>query len=101
MLGSFFPALFINKIVTTPFKKFFKNFNENGDEALDLIGRRGKMLSTIKDEKMGSVEVLVEGDPIRVYGYAINGEPIDRGSTVLIIDKGNKPNTFFVQPYKN
>jgi hypothetical protein len=45
--------------------------------------------------------VVIEDDPIKVYGYAINGVAINRGATVLLIEKGEKPNTFFVQPYKN
>jgi hypothetical protein len=101
MLGMLLPALFINKWVTAPFKSFFRNFNEQGDAPLDLIGQRGIMLSSIQGKKMGFVEVVIEDDPIKVYGYAINGVAINRGDTVLLIEKGEKPNTFFVQPYKN
>ena len=64
---------------------FFKNLNKDGDVPIDIIGRRGTCLSKIKDDKMGSAEVVVENTPISIYIKSLNGEQIKFREPILII----------------
>lgn len=85
MLIGFFPALILTKIFTTPFKGFFKNLNKDGDAPIEIIGRRGVCLSKIKNDKMGSAEVVVDNTPLSIYVKSINGNLIEFKEPILII----------------
>lgn len=100
MISGFFPALIITKIFTTPFKNFFKNLNKDGDLPIDIVGRRGVCLSTIKNNKMGSAEVVVEGNSLSIYIKSLNGENITFREPILIIKKSEDKNYYYVQSYK-
>ena len=99
MLLAFIPSLFVNKIFTMPFKSFFKNFNKDGDLPIDIIGRRGTCLSTIKENKMGSAEIVVEKTPLSIYVKSLNGEQINYRDQILIIKQSTDKNYYYVQSY--
>lgn len=100
MLLAFIPSLFINKIFTMPFKSFFKNFSKDGDLPIDIIGRRGVCLSTIKENKMGSAEIVVEKTPLSIYVKSLNGEQINFRDPILIIKQSTDKNYYYAQSYK-
>ncbi|WP_223439728.1 hypothetical protein [Polaribacter litorisediminis] len=99
MLFGFFPALILTKIFTTPFKGFFRNLNKDGDLPIDVIGRRGVCLSTIKENKMGSAEVVVENTPLSIYVKSLNGEQINFREPILIIKQSTDKNYYYAQSY--
>ena len=100
MLVGFFPALILTKIFTTPFKGFFKNLNKDGDAPIEIIGRRGICLSKIKDNKMGSAEVVVDNTPLSIYIKSLSGVLIDYKEPILIIKQSKDKNYYYVQSYK-
>ena len=100
MLLAFIPSLFINKIFTMPFKSFFKNFSKDGDLPIDIIGRRGVCLSTIKENKMGSAEIIVEKTPLSIYVKSLNGEQINFRDPILIIKQSTDKNYYYAQSFK-
>ena len=79
------PSLIINKIFTNPFKSLFKKLERKGVKALDLLGRKGVLLSNISSNKLGSAKLFVENDPINIYVKSINGETIEANPEILII----------------
>lgn len=100
MLVGFFPALILTKLFTTPFKRFFKNLNKDGDAPTEIIGRRGVCLSTIKDKKMGSAEVVVDNTPLAIYVKSLSGVEIGYKEPILIIKQSKDKNYYYVQSYK-
>jgi len=100
MLIGFFPALILTKIFTTPFKGFFKNLNKDGDAPIEIIGRRGICLSKIKNDKMGSAEVVVDNTPLSIYVKSINGNLIEFREPILIIKQSKDKNYYYAQSYK-
>jgi len=42
-------SLIITKIITTPFKRFFKNLSHDGEHAIELLGRQGSLGSEISE----------------------------------------------------
>ena len=91
------PALFINKIFTTPFKAIFKQLGRKGVEKLDLIGRTGTLSSNISGEKLGSVKLFVENDPIIIYAKSLDKEPIPSGKEVLIIKQSKDKKFYYIK----
>ncbi len=100
MLFGVFPALMLTKIFTAPFKGFFKNLNKDGDKAIEIVGRRGICLSKIKDNKMGSAEVVVDHTPLAIYVKSLNGVQIDYKEPIIIIKQSKDKNYYYVQSYK-
>ncbi len=98
-LSAMIPALILNKIFTTPFKSFFKKLERKGVDALDLVGRRGTLLSNISNDKLGSVKLYVENDPINIYAKSLNGEEIKSGEEILIIKESSDKKYYFIQSY--
>jgi len=98
-LGALIPSLIINKIFTNPFKSFFRKLERKGVDALDLLGRKGTLLSNISKEKLGSVKLFVEDDPINIYAKSLNGEPIKSGQEVLIIKESPDKKFYYIKIY--
>lgn len=98
--GAIIPSLLVNKIFTTPFKAFFKKLERKGVESLDLIGRRGTLLSNLQGDKLGSIKLFVESDPINVYAKALNGEKIASGTEILIIKESTDKKYYYIQSYQ-
>ncbi|MCC4211096.1 OB-fold-containig protein [Leeuwenhoekiella parthenopeia] len=101
MLVALFPALIVNKLFTAPFKGFFRHLNKDGDVAIDFLGRKATLLSSIAGEKMGNAEVLADGNAMSVYVKSLTGEPLAYGSTVLIIKQSADHNYYLVENYND
>lgn len=100
MLFGLLPALMLTKLFTTPFKGFFKNLNKDGDAPTEIVGRRGICLSKIKDDKMGSAEVVVDNTPLAIYVKSLSGVLIEYKEPILIIKQSKDKNYYYVQSYK-
>ncbi|KAB1154650.1 hypothetical protein F7018_14075 [Tenacibaculum aiptasiae] len=94
------PSLILNKFFTTPFKFFFKKLERKGVKALDLIGRKGVLISNISNKKLGSAKLFVENDPINIYVKSLNGNEIKSGEEILIIKQSSDKKYYYIQLYK-
>ncbi|WP_405396960.1 hypothetical protein [Maribacter sp. Asnod2-G09] len=99
MIAALFPALFVNKLFTTPFKGFFKQLNKDGDAPVDFLGRQATLLSNITEDKMGNAEVKADGNSHSIYVKSLNRKPLTYGSSVLIIKRSADHTYFLVQSY--
>jgi len=98
-ISAILPSLFINKIFTTPFKSFFKKLERKGVKALDLIGRTGTLLSNIENDKLGSVKLFIESDPINIYAQSLDGASITAGEEILIIKESEDKKFYYIKSY--
>lgn len=89
-------AVFLTKIATAPLAKFFKSIGYKGEEAIDFLGRSGKMVSTIKDNKVGCAEVMVDRNPIKLNVKSIDGSEIKYGDYVIIADESDDKKIYLV-----
>lgn len=96
VLAFMIPALFFNKIITTPFKSFFKNLNKDGDKAVDFLGRQAILLSSISGDKMGNAELQAEGNTMSIYVKSLDGSELRFRESVLIIKQSIDKNYFYV-----
>ncbi|NAS31240.1 hypothetical protein GTQ40_09685 [Flavobacteriaceae bacterium R38] len=99
--GAIFPALFLTKIFTTPFKSFFKNFNSDGETSLELLGRVGILNTAISEDKIATLEVTIEGSPIKVYVKSKNGKHILANTQVEIVNQTTDKKIYLIKPYYN
>ena len=89
-------GLFFTKYATNPMVKFFKEIGYQGDEAIDFLGRSGKMLSTIKENKIGVAEFVIENNPIRLNVKSQNGEELKYGEYVIVMDEVDDKKCYLV-----
>lgn len=80
-------AIFLTKLATLPLIKVFHAMGYKGEEAIDFLGRSGKMTSTIEGDKIGTAEFVVAGDPIRLNVKSLNGDKIAYGEYITIEDE--------------
>ena len=101
LLAGILPSLILTKVFTTPFKSFFKNLNKDGDVPINFTGKKGKMLSKISGEKMGSAEVIADDNPMTVYVKSFDGNELSYSQEVLIIKQSDDKNFYWILPYEN
>ncbi|UZO81235.1 hypothetical protein NBT05_01870 [Aquimarina sp. ERC-38] len=96
--GSILPALLITKIVTKPFKRFFTNFNNKGEVALEFLGREGVLQSAISGDRLTTLEIKIQSDPIKVMVQSKNGLPISANTPVTIVNQVKNKQIYIIQP---
>ncbi|GAK98408.1 OB-fold-containig protein [Nonlabens ulvanivorans] len=96
VLAAFIPALILTKVITTPFKSFFKNLNKDGDKAVDFLGREALLLSSISGDKLGNAEVMADGNLMSIYVKSLDGSELRFRESVLIIKRSDDKNYFLV-----
>lgn len=101
LIPIFFIAYFLTKWITKPLIKVYKSMGYNGEETYDLIGRVAKMRSTISGSKIGSAELVINKDVIRIQVKSKNNEEISYGSDVMIVDESKHDRIFWVVPEVN
>ena len=95
------PSLFLTKIFTTPFKRFFKGFKQDGDERIDLVGRRGTIKDSIKENQISLAEIVVGSKVMSVYVKSLDGSHIKGSQDILIIKQSADENFYLVKSYTN
>ncbi len=89
-------AIFLSKGVTNPLVRLFKEVGYKGEEEIDFLGRSGKMVSSIKEDRIGCAEVFVDKNPIRLNVKSIDGSEIKYGDSVLIADETKDKKIYLV-----
>ncbi|MCC8145767.1 MAG: DUF1449 family protein [Bacteroidales bacterium] len=91
-----FISLFFTKITTNPMAKIFKELGYRGEDEIDFIGRSGKMLSNIKDKKIGTAEIMIDNNPIKLNVVSMDGQELKYGEYVIIEDESDDKRTYYV-----
>lgn len=96
LLPIFLLTYFLMHYVTIPVVKLYKNVGYLGEEVLDFLGRTGKMRSTIQGENVGSAEFIIDKDVIRLNVKSRNGEKINYGDDIIVIDETQDKKYYYV-----
>ena len=96
LLPLFFVGLFFTKWSTNPLVKLFKEIGYKGEESIDFLGRSGKMVSTIKEHKIGCAEVVVDKNLFRINVKSIDGKELKYGDYIIIADESADKKIFLV-----
>ncbi len=87
--------------VTIPVVKLFNNLGYSGEEAHDFLGKMAKMKSSIQADNIGSAEIIINQDVIRLHVKSHDGSKIDYGEEILIINQEPTRKFYFVQKMNN
>lgn len=91
-----FVSLFFTKLSTNPLVKIFKELGYKGEEEIDFIGRSGKMLSSIRDKKIGTAEVIVDKNPMKLNVVSIDGQELKYGEYIIVADESEDKKIYYV-----
>jgi hypothetical protein len=93
-----FVCLFIAKIFTMPFIRFFDYINRDTDEK-DIIGQLGTVVTSADHIKKGQAEVNLNGNFMLFSILTSPGNVAEKGQRVLFIQALPEHNVFLVEPY--
>lgn len=102
LIGNFFVSCVLVKMITAPFKKFFRAFKKGENDDEPVIGQVGTVKSRVIDAKFGQVEIpRKNGAPAIVNCAMADGhEPLLRGDEVLVFERDKDRNLFIVRNAK-
>jgi hypothetical protein len=80
-------SMLLTKLILKPLNPFFREINHKGEISHDFLGRQGRMKSTIHGNKIGILEVFIGSDPMTLMVKSKDGEKIEHGTTVYIVDE--------------
>jgi len=101
LIPIFIISYFLTRWATKPFVKIYKQMGYSGEEAIDLIGRIATLKSTIKDEALGTAELTIQSDVIKVLVKSKNGQEIAFNSAITILEESDDKRFYWVQPEIN
>lgn len=96
LLPLFFVSVFFTHWATHPLVKLFKAIGYQGEDAIDFLGRSGKMMSGVEGNKVGCAEVMVDKNPIRLNVRSIDGAAIKYGDYVIVADESEDGKIYLV-----
>lgn len=83
--------------VTIPVVKLYKNVGYEGEEAHDFLGRQGKMRSSIQGGSVGAAEFKMDKDIIRLNVKSRDGQRINYGDDVVVVDETKDKRYYYVE----
>lgn len=101
LLPVFIVAFFVTRFATKPLVKIYNAMGYNGEDAQELMGRIGRMKSTISGETIGAAEVVIQGDVIRVNVKSKTGESLAYDTDVMIAGESADKKYYLVVPEIN
>jgi hypothetical protein len=97
----FVVAYILTRYATKPLVKVYHAMGYNGEEPQDLLGRIGRMKSTISGDMIGAAEIKVQSDIVRINVKSKTGEPIQYDAEVMIADESADKKFYLVVPEVN
>lgn len=98
-IPAFLAGLFLTKLVALPFLKLYRMFNHKGEQSIDFIGKVGTVIATVRPDKIGQIEIKIDGDVIRTYAKSMTDEIYSAGQEVIILEAAADQKFYFVQSY--
>ncbi|WP_435524076.1 hypothetical protein [Chryseobacterium indoltheticum] len=96
VIPMFFINMLLTKIILKPLNPFFREINHKGEVSYDFLGRQGRMKSTIQGTKTGMLEVFVGKDPMILMVRSKDGEVINHGTMVYVVDEDKENRIYYV-----
>jgi membrane protein implicated in regulation of membrane protease activity len=96
----FIASLFVVKLFSKPLVQLYKLVNHKGEEAIDFLGRRCIVVSKVEQEKMGTIELMVKGDPIKIYAKSNNNEVLTAGTEAVIVNESKDKKYYYIEKFE-
>lgn len=99
LIPNFIVSLFIVKIFSKPLSYLYKQVNHKGEPEIDFLGRRCTIFSTLDHERTGQIQLLVNGDPIRLSARSNSEEKLLAGQEAVIVGKSEDKRYYLVEKF--
>lgn len=93
----FIITYFLMHWITKPIAKFYSEIGYQGEESHDYLGRNGVMKSSISGDKIGSVEIIINKDVIRLNVQSSDGTEINYNDDVVVVDDNEERKIYLVK----
>jgi hypothetical protein len=100
LLPALIAALFISKILTTPFVKLFDILEKEHDSNAVVIGQVCTITLPASPTELGQATVKTEGSPLLLNVKTTGSANIRKGETALVIDYDEKSKYYLIEPYQ-
>ncbi len=90
----------VTKIITTPFKKFFRSLTKDEGSMKSVIGQICTLLSDASGDRFGQAEILAADLETRVTVKTWKGETLKKGQKAIIIEKDKEKDFYFIEEFK-
>ncbi len=92
-------SLFISKVLTLPFIRFFDKINEDTKKK-EIVGRIGKVISSATNDSKGMAEINYQGSFLSLYIRTSKDKSVQKGDHVLFIESLPEPGVYLVEPHQ-
>ncbi len=96
--GNIFVSLLLTRIISMPFRAFFKAFDDDPNAPKKVVGRIGVVLTSQISDKMGQLEVSTKGAPLVLNARTSKGEVLTKGQEALVTGHDKDRSVYFVEP---
>ncbi len=99
LIPNFILSLFVVKLFSKPLGWIYKQLNHKGEPEIDFLGRRCNVLSSLSSAKTGQIELLVNGDPMKLYARSNTEEIIKPGEQGVIVGESADKKYYLVEKF--
>lgn len=99
LIPNFILSLFVVKIFSRPLSYIYKQVNHKGEPEIDYLGRRCKVVSSMDRVKTGQVELLVNGDPMKIYARSNTDDKLVAGQQAVIVGESEDRKYYLVEKF--
>ena len=100
LIPNFIVSLFIVKLLSKPLGYLYRQVNHKGEPEIDFLGRRCSVVSAIAHDKIGQVELTVNGDPIKIYAKSNTEEKLVAGQQAVIVGESEDRKFYLVEKFE-
>ena len=100
LLPAFIGALFISKILTTPFVKLFAILEKEHDSKAVVLGQVCTVILPASPTELGQATVKTEGSPLLLNVKTTGSANLSKGETALVIEYDEKSKFYLIEPYQ-
>ncbi len=99
LIPNFILSLFIVKLFSKPLGYLYKQLNHKGEPEIDFLGRRCSVVSTVTQIKTGQIQLLVNGDPIKIYARSNTADKINAGEQAVIVGESEDKKYYLIEKF--
>lgn len=90
-------SYFVTRWATKPFIRVYKQMGYNGEETHDLIGRVAILQSNIKDDALGTAELTIQNDVLKILVKSKHGKAIPYRSQITLLEESTDKQFYWVE----
>jgi membrane protein implicated in regulation of membrane protease activity len=98
LIPVFMIAFIFTRWLTKPFIKIYQSMGYNGEDQHDLLGRIAVLKSNIANEKLGTAELAILNDVLKIVVKSKSGKPIAYNSQISIVGESPDKKFYWVEP---